>query len=117
MRPTQLNYRVALLLDQEWDLIAFLFQDEAFELWLQQWGKIYSAGSKSHDLITYYHDNYYLVNLVDNDFIKGNCLFEVVDKMIALRAGKADVLLHTIAEAGVHLPKRGCETEINADEK
>ena len=57
---------------------------------MQQWGRLYSTGSKSWNVIKHFHDNYYLVNLVDNDFIKGNCLFDVVDRVISMR-GRNDV--------------------------
>eukprot|EP00794_Sanderia_malayensis_P014910 gene14910-16453_t len=69
------------------DPIAFEFwKDEAFELWTQEWGKLYPVGSKSHELVSHFHDHYFLVNLVDNDFIKGNCLFDVVDRVISMRS-------------------------------
>ena len=54
------------------------FQDEAFALWRTHWGNIYPANSRSRQIIDTFSDTYYLVNLVDNDFVKGNCLFEVV---------------------------------------
>ena len=50
-----------------------------------QWGRLYPIGSKSRDIIKQFHDNYYLVNLVDNDYVEGNCLFDVADKVISMR--------------------------------
>ena len=50
-----------------------------------QWGRLYPKGSKSRDTIKLFHDTYYLVNLVDNDYIQGNCLFDVADKVISMR--------------------------------
>lgn len=35
-------------------------------------------------IIQYIHDNYYLVNLVDNDFPLENCLWQVVDDTFEL---------------------------------
>ncbi|XP_064610960.1 methylenetetrahydrofolate reductase (NADPH)-like [Liolophura sinensis] len=65
------------------DPISFKFwKDEAFGLWKQQWGKLYPADSPSQAVIDYIHDNYYLVNLVDNDFPKETCLWEIVEKML-----------------------------------
>ena len=50
-----------------------------------QWGRLYANGSKSQEIIKKFHNSYYLVNLVDNDYVKGNCLFDVVDKVISMR--------------------------------
>ena len=57
-------------------------QDEAFGLWLEQWGRLYPENSQSRQIINHVHNTYYLVNLVDNDYPKGNILFEVLDKML-----------------------------------
>lgn len=35
-------------------------------------------------IIKYIHDNYFLVNLVDNDFPLDNCLWQVIDDMFEL---------------------------------
>lgn len=65
------------------------WKDEAFALWLESWGSLYEVGSKSHKVIEAIHDNYYLVNLVDNEFPKETCLWELVDKMLTLAASTA----------------------------
>lgn len=59
-------------------------QDEAFALWIEQWGKLYEDESPSRMIIKYIHDNYFLVNLVDNDFPLENCLWQVIDDMFEL---------------------------------
>lgn len=61
------------------------FKDEAFDLWQQRWGKLYLEGSPSKLVIDDICKNYYLVNLVDNDFVKGNCLWETLEKTVHLR--------------------------------
>ena len=66
----------------------FPIQDEAFGLWLEQWGRLFKEGSQSRQIINHIHDTYYLVNLVDNDFVKGNILFEIIEKMLARREVK-----------------------------
>ncbi|KAL3862448.1 hypothetical protein ACJMK2_008412 [Sinanodonta woodiana] len=67
------------------DPIAFKFwKDEAFALWIEGWGKLYPDGSKSRDIIQNIHDNYYLVNLVDNEFPKMTCLWEIIERMLKL---------------------------------
>ncbi|KAL1925667.1 uncharacterized protein VTP21DRAFT_550 [Calcarisporiella thermophila] len=43
------------------------WKDEAFELW-QEWAKLYPAGSKSRDLIERISNEYYLINIVHNDY-------------------------------------------------
>lgn len=62
------------------DPIAFQFwKDEAFALWKHHWGSIYPEKSKSREIIDAIHDTYYLINLVDNDYVSGNRLFDVLD--------------------------------------
>jgi methylenetetrahydrofolate reductase (NADPH) len=43
------------------------WKDEAFELW-QQWAYIYDQSSESAKLVQDIHDNWYLINIVNNDF-------------------------------------------------
>lgn len=59
-------------------------QDEAFALWIEQWAKLYEEESPSRMIIQYIHDNYYLVNLVDNDFPLESCLWQVIEDMCKL---------------------------------
>lgn len=76
------------------DPISFEFwKDEAFDLWQQRWGKLYPDDSPSRLIIDDICKNYYLVNLVDNDFIKGNCLWEALEKTVNLR----EVRLNNVA--------------------
>jgi methylenetetrahydrofolate reductase (NADPH) len=43
------------------------WKDEAFELW-QQWAHVYEANSESSNLLKDIHNNWYLINIVNNDF-------------------------------------------------
>lgn len=52
------------------------WKDEAFELW-SQWGKLYDSGSDSEKLFANIRDNWFLVNVVDNDFTSSNKIFEI----------------------------------------
>ena len=61
------------------------WKDEAFSLWQEQWQSLYEKDSRSYDVIRDITENFYLANLVDNDFVKGNCLFEVIDDTINIR--------------------------------
>jgi len=68
------------------DPVAFnVWRGEAFAIWSEQWGKLYEPESKSKKLIEEISDTYYLVNLVDNDFPKENCLWEVLEDMFSRR--------------------------------
>jgi methylenetetrahydrofolate reductase (NADPH) len=64
-------------------------QDEAFALWKQQWGRLYPDESKSRQVIDLIHNSYYLVNLVDNNYVGGNRLWEILDKVISISVVEA----------------------------
>ena len=49
----------------------------------ENWGKLYPEGSQSRSIISHISDTYCLVNLVDNDFPKESCLWEVLEAMFA----------------------------------
>uniref|UniRef100_A0A3B4BGP2 Methylenetetrahydrofolate reductase (NADPH) n=1 Tax=Periophthalmus magnuspinnatus TaxID=409849 RepID=A0A3B4BGP2_9GOBI len=67
------------------DPVSFMFwKDEAFALWIEQWAKLYEDESPSRMIIKYIHDNYFLVNLVDNDFPLNSCLWQVLEDMFEL---------------------------------
>ena len=58
-------------------------QDEAFELWNSQWASAYEEGSVSRRVINEIHDNYFLVNIVDNDYVgEDNDIFTVFKDVI-----------------------------------
>ena len=79
------------------------WRTEAFGLWTEQWSKLYEAESQSRQIVDHIAQvtlqlalgliiitnittqSYYLVNLVDNDFPAGNCLWEVMDDMFSRR--------------------------------
>ena len=74
------------------DPISFNFwKDEAFALWREQWQTLYEEGSPSYNVLQDIIDNYYLVNLVDNDFIKDNSLFLIIDDVIVLKETSTNV--------------------------
>ncbi|KAJ3441127.1 methylenetetrahydrofolate reductase [Anaeramoeba flamelloides] len=45
------------------------WRKEAFALWTSQWGDRYQEGSNSQKIIQNIHNTYFLMNIVDNDFI------------------------------------------------
>ncbi|HJL63194.1 MAG TPA: hypothetical protein QGH36_03220, partial [Candidatus Marinimicrobia bacterium] len=55
-----------------------IWKDEAFSLWMNDWASIYEAKSESYELIKEIYNTYYLVNVVDNDFVDGDILKQIV---------------------------------------
>lgn len=74
------------------DPIAFtVWKDEAFGLWEKSWGALYPEGSPSREIIQNIHDNYSLVNLVDHEYPKESCLWEIVERMLELSEKDSDI--------------------------
>ena len=61
------------------------WSEEAFALWSKVWGKLYDQDSKSRKVIDKIATNYYLVNLVDNDFAMGNCIWNLIEDALDRR--------------------------------
>ncbi|XP_011074036.1 probable methylenetetrahydrofolate reductase [Sesamum indicum] len=53
-----------------------VWKDEAFEIWSRGWAKLYPEDDPSRKLIDEVQGKYYLVSLVDNDYVHGD-LFAV----------------------------------------
>ena len=47
-------------------------QDEAFGLWTSEWGALYEKGSRSNQIIEEIASTWYLVSVVDNDYVNGD---------------------------------------------
>jgi len=58
------------------------WKDEAFALWTETWATLYPERSMSRAVIQDIHDNYYLVNLVDNQYPKETVLWDIVEEML-----------------------------------
>lgn len=55
------------------DPSAFLvWSEEAFSLWTSMWLNLYEFGSTSYELIEEIRDTYFLVAIIDNDYIAAN---------------------------------------------
>jgi len=66
------------------DTNAFVvWKDEAFALWKSQWAALYEPDSESQKLINRIHDTYFLINIVDNDFINGD-IFKIFEDLFGL---------------------------------
>ena len=61
-------------------------KDEAFNLWHERWGVLYEPSSSSRKVIEHIQNTYILVNLVDNDFPKENCLWSLLDELFELKS-------------------------------
>jgi len=63
------------------EVVSFMaWKDEAFELW-SEWSKIYESGSTSAKVINSIRDEWYLINIVHNDFQDQDGLFRVLDSV------------------------------------
>ena len=49
-----------------------IWKNDAFSLWKNEWGNIYEKDSESYKLIDNIYNSFYLVFIVDNDFINSN---------------------------------------------
>lgn len=62
------------------------WKEEAFGVWMYEWGNLYPAESASRRVLQEIHDNYSLVNIVDNDYVtRGN--FETIFNEVFRRLG------------------------------
>ena len=57
-----------------------IWKDEAFSLWINDWASIYEKDSISYSIINNIYENYFLVNIVDNDFISSNMIKQLLEK-------------------------------------
>ena len=55
-----------------------IWKDEAFSLWMNDWASIYEPKSGSYKLIKEIYDTYYLVNIVDNDYVDGDLMQQML---------------------------------------
>lgn len=61
---------------------AFLiWKDEIFSQWLDPWAEVYGQGSESYKFLQHCQESFYLINIVDNDFINGD-LDKILDDFI-----------------------------------
>ena len=49
-----------------------IWKDEAFDLWSSEWKTLYKNDTESAKLLDNIQESYYLVNLVENDFVNGD---------------------------------------------
>ena len=57
-----------------------IWKDEAFEIWKNEWGTLYDEGTASRQLLAEFYDTYWLMNLVENDYVNGD-IFAIFRKL------------------------------------
>lgn len=59
------------------DPLSFMvWKDEAFDLWVTEWGSLYEEDSQGRKVLQRIRDEWYLVSVVDNDYVHGD-IFKV----------------------------------------
>ncbi|KAJ3312573.1 hypothetical protein HDV04_002890 [Boothiomyces sp. JEL0838] len=56
------------------------WKDEAFELW-RQWSSLYEKDSTSRKLLEGVYDNWFLINIVDNNYKSRFAIFDLLDQV------------------------------------
>ena len=69
-RPQDCHWGELLLPDIDSPTLSL--QDEAFGLWTSEWGALYEEGSRSRQILEEIANTWFLVSVVDNDYVKGN---------------------------------------------
>jgi methylenetetrahydrofolate reductase (NADPH) len=59
-----------------------VWSQEAFQLWLESWASLYDDETESSSLLYHINETYYLVALVDNDFIDSK-LYDLFEEIIS----------------------------------
>jgi len=83
-----------------------VWRNESYALWQEKWAKLYEPDSTARNVIENIAETYYLVNLVDNDYPKGNCLWTVLDDMLSRRKLNEKVDLKQSLEDFIELQKK-----------
>ena len=52
--------------------VFLVWSEEAFSIWTSMWLNLYEMDSPSYELIENIRDTYYLVAIIDNDYIGSN---------------------------------------------
>ena len=54
-----------------------IWKEDAFSMWMKDWGEIYEQGSASFRLLKDIQSTFYLVFIVDNDYVNGDLIKKV----------------------------------------
>lgn len=61
-----------------------VWKDEAFALWKSRWANEYPEGSESRTVLDSVVNTFYLVNIVDNNYVDGD-LFQIFVQLTTQR--------------------------------
>uniref|UniRef100_A0A0K0DQ49 methylenetetrahydrofolate reductase (NADPH) n=1 Tax=Angiostrongylus cantonensis TaxID=6313 RepID=A0A0K0DQ49_ANGCA len=65
------------------DPLAFrAWKDEAYDAWIKHWANLYPKDSDSRKILQKIHDEFFLLNVVDNDFQRPVIIYEMLGKML-----------------------------------
>lgn len=73
------------------------WKDEAFALWKRSWGSIYEDDTDGVKLIEQIHDTFFLVSIVDNNFVSGD-IFKVFESILSHNGPGVDSLQDEVTE-------------------
>ncbi|CAM9420135.1 unnamed protein product [Phaeothamnion confervicola] len=59
-----------------------VWKEEAFRLWIELWASLYDDETKSSALLHAVHDAYFLVAIIDNDYVAGG-LWDIFEEIVA----------------------------------
>ena len=54
-----------------------IWKKDAFNMWMKDWGDIYEVDSRSYQLLKQIQSSFYLVFIVDNDFVEGDLIRKI----------------------------------------
>uniref|UniRef100_A0A0K0E3L1 methylenetetrahydrofolate reductase (NADPH) n=1 Tax=Strongyloides stercoralis TaxID=6248 RepID=A0A0K0E3L1_STRER len=60
-----------------------VWKDEAFDVF-NIWSSIYPPESKCRETLKFLHDNYILMTLVDNDYVKPTIIFDLLNEVVSM---------------------------------
>lgn len=77
LQPVYRQILAVCCLDQYANACCDATQDEAFQLWTEDWANLYEKNSRSYKIIQDIVDHWFLVSVVENDYVHGD-LFKVL---------------------------------------
>ncbi|KAJ1434432.1 FAD-linked oxidoreductase-like protein [Ochromonadaceae sp. CCMP2298] len=66
-----------------------VWSEEVFQLWTKSWASLYDDETDSSALLYSIHDSYYLVAIIDNDYVESG-LFDIFEEIVQLRGEDLD---------------------------
>lgn len=66
-----------------------VWSQESFSLWVKAWAALYDDETDTSGLLYEIHDTYYLVALIENDYVESD-IFAIFDEMVAEQTALAN---------------------------